>query len=86
MEDDVISRSGFLNDIKKKVMELKSADWVTIEFSELGFIGKLFKTKDLAIFINFFLIFSNYKPVDLLNEFVYTTIACGKIKFFSDYI
>ena len=32
-----------------------------IEFSPLGFIGKLFKTSDLTFFINMFILFSNYR-------------------------
>ena len=80
LEDDVITRHGFLNDIKKKIIEVQTTEWKTIEFSELGLIGKLFQTKDLSIFVNFLLVFSIYKPVDLLNDMVYIIMACGNKK------
>lgn len=52
-------------------------EWIIIEFSELGFIGKLFNSKDLFMFINFFLIFSRNKPCDWLYENVLEVKLCA---------
>lgn len=57
LEDDILSRPKYYEKIKQFVytQQIKQPDWLVIEFSNLGFIGKLFKTNDLSIFISFFL-------------------------------
>lgn len=52
-------------------------EWIIIEFSELGFIGKLFNCKDLFMFINFFLTFSTNKPCDWLYDNVLEVKLCA---------
>jgi len=52
-------------------------NWFVIEFCGLGFIGKLFKTKDLHTLIQYFLLFYKYKPVDWLLEDILSTMKCG---------
>ncbi|PNJ83788.1 MGAT4D isoform 9, partial [Pongo abelii] len=48
---------------------ISSNNWFFIEFSMLGFIGKLFRSEDLTQFVRFFLMFYKEKPVDwLLND------------------
>ncbi len=78
MEDDITSRSGFLTDIKKHInsKQVNQTKWLMIEYSPLGFIGKMFRTANLTMFINFFMLFSNYKPVDMLHDAVFSTVAC----------
>ena len=50
-------------------------NWFVIDFCQLGFIGKLFRTMDLPILIQFFLIFFNDKPVDwLLYDMINTKV------------
>jgi alpha-1,3-mannosylglycoprotein beta-1,4-N-acetylglucosaminyltransferase A/B len=51
-----------------------------IEFSQLGFIGKLFKCHDLPMFVNFFLMFANDKPVDWLYDSVFSVKICNPEK------
>ncbi len=51
-----------------------------IEFSQLGFIGKLFKCSDLPMFVNFFLIFAKNKPVDWLFDSVLDVKICNPEK------
>ena len=51
--------------------------WFVIEFCTLGFIGKLFRTKDLTVVIQFFLLFYNDKPGDWLLVDIINTIACN---------
>ena len=47
-----------------------------IDYCQLGFIGKLFKSTDLPTLIQFFLMFYNDKPVDWLLENVIQTMVC----------
>ena len=56
---------------------LTKPNWFVIEFCGLGFIGKLFRTKDLHTLIQYFLLFYKYKPVDWLLEDLLRTMLCG---------
>ena len=52
-----------------KIAEKKP--WFVIDFCQLGFIGKMFKSVELPWLVNFFLMFYNDKPgtfCQLLNE------------------
>ena len=57
LEDDILSRPNYYEKIKQFVytQQIKKPNWLVIEFSNLGFIGKLFKTSDLSTFVSFFL-------------------------------
>ena len=50
--------------------------WFVIEFSDLGFIGKLFKSSDLGLMAQFFLQFYDDKPVDWLLYDIISTKVC----------
>ena len=43
-----------------KIAEKKA--WFVIDFCQLGFIGKMFKSVELPWLVNFFLMFYNDKP------------------------
>ena len=43
-----------------KIAEKKP--WFVIDFCQLGFIGKMFKSVELPWLVNFFLMFYNDKP------------------------
>ncbi len=47
LEDDILSRNRFISDILSfvKISNIQKERWLMIEFSQLGFIGKLFKSK-----------------------------------------
>ena len=47
LEDDVIARDDFATDIFKFIQQSNENNtrWLMLEFSELGFIGKLFRTR-----------------------------------------
>ena len=64
-----------MRDAAEEYSALKQ-NWFVIEFSQLGFIGKLFRTRDLSILIQFFLTFFNDKPVDWLLEDIIDTKIC----------
>ena len=40
LEDDVVSKPGFLTVMKSFAYQQKSNDWLLLEFSTLGFIGQ----------------------------------------------
>ena len=48
LEDDVIAKSGFVDFIMEKI-NAQVDDWFLLEFSKLGFIGKLFKSESLNV-------------------------------------
>lgn len=80
LEDDVVSKSGFFTTMKNFIQKQKNDDWMIIEFSQLGFIGKLFKCDQLSLFINFFIMFSNDKPVDWLYDIALNVKICNPEK------
>ena len=53
-----------------------SKKWLVIEFCKLGFIGKMFKSSNLSMFIQFFITFFKDKPVDWLLSDVISTKVC----------
>lgn len=57
LEDDILSKPNYYDKIKQYVytQQIKKPEWFVIEFSNLGFIGKLFRSNDLTTFISFFL-------------------------------
>lgn len=65
--------------MNKAVEEYNAANktWFMMDFCLLGFIGKLFRIKDLHILIQFFLIFFNDKPVDWLLKDIISTKSCS---------
>lgn len=70
IEDDVKCVPGFVTQIATTVSAWENKPWVTLEFSPLGFTGKLFHTKDLPCFVNFLLLFYQEMPCDsLLSHF-----------------
>ena len=80
LEDDVVSKSGFFTIVKQFIQSQRRNEWMMIEFSQLGFIGKLFKSRDLPMFVNFFLMFASDKPVDWLFESVFDVKICNPEK------
>lgn len=80
IEDDVISKSGFFTTIKNFINKQPNDNWMMMEFSQLGFIGKLFKCTDLPKFVNFFLIFAVDKPVDWLYDSLLDVKICNPEK------
>ena len=76
LEDDILTRDRFLVSIRSFLEERKNENWFMMEFSELGFIGKVFRSSDLTVCINFFLMFSSKQPIDLLIIKILETRAC----------
>ena len=80
LEDDVISKSGFITTMKTFIKKQTNDKWMMIEFSQLGFIGKLFKCSELSVFISFFLMFASDKPCDWLFDSVFSVKICNPEK------
>ncbi|KAL4225010.1 hypothetical protein ACF0H5_015705 [Mactra antiquata] len=64
MEDDVIASDGYFDAINKFIADQPNLEWVCLEFSELGFIGKVYHSKYLENLADMLLMFSDTQPVD----------------------
>ncbi|KAK0176821.1 hypothetical protein PV328_000925 [Microctonus aethiopoides] len=79
LEDDILAKKNFITTMKLYALEkigLKE-NWFILDFCQLGFIGKLFKSVDLPWLVQFFVMFYNAKPVDWLLDNLITTKVCG---------
>ncbi|ROL23511.1 Alpha-1,3-mannosyl-glycoprotein 4-beta-N-acetylglucosaminyltransferase C [Anabarilius grahami] len=65
LEDDVSCANNFLSSIREHIRSMNS-NWVTLEFSKLGYIGKLYQSKDLPILARFLYNFYQEMPCDFL--------------------
>ena len=71
LEDDVHSAIGFVKSVRQYIGEQNRihSDWAVLEFSELGFIGKLFRSSDLQHLAEFMMMFYVEQPVDWLFRY-----------------
>lgn len=65
LEDDVIAATDFLQDIQSKIKNTTQR-WFLLEFSRLGFIGKLFHSADLEFAAKYLLQKYDSSPCDFL--------------------
>lgn len=79
LEDDILSKPSFVTKMINYSFKQSTAhpDWIILDFCQLGFIGKMFKSTDLSLFSMFFLMFKNDKPVDWLLTDALTTKLCS---------
>ncbi|KAJ4945934.1 hypothetical protein JOQ06_023612, partial [Pogonophryne albipinna] len=80
LEDDVVAKAGYFNNMKTFATLNDSEQWLFLEFSQLGFIGKMFRTGDLPMITEFFLMFHKDKPVDWLLDHILWVKACNPEK------
>lgn len=66
LEDDVACAKNFLSKLREHVRSMRSSKWVTLEFSKLGYIGKLYKSSDLPTLARFLYNFYQEMPCDFL--------------------
>ncbi|XP_038605501.1 alpha-1,6-mannosyl-glycoprotein 4-beta-N-acetylglucosaminyltransferase-like [Tachyglossus aculeatus] len=70
IEDDVRCARGFLTAVRRAIEAHRDTPWVTLEFSKLGYIGKLYRASDLPRLARFLLLFYQEMPCDwLLDHF-----------------
>ncbi|XP_054248314.1 alpha-1,3-mannosyl-glycoprotein 4-beta-N-acetylglucosaminyltransferase-like protein MGAT4D [Indicator indicator] len=79
LEDDIVAKRDYIQSIKAFASE-QSQEWMILEFSQLGFIGKLFKSEDLPLIVEFFLMFYKDKPVDWLIDHILWVKVCNPEK------
>ncbi|NXN11432.1 MGT4C acetylglucosaminyltransferase, partial [Indicator maculatus] len=66
IEDDVRCAKSFLTAIRRAVASREGSGWATLEFSKLGYIGKLYRSGDLPRLARFLLLFYQEMPCDWL--------------------
>ncbi|XP_028980156.1 alpha-1,3-mannosyl-glycoprotein 4-beta-N-acetylglucosaminyltransferase C isoform X3 [Esox lucius] len=69
LEDDVSCSKNFLSAIRGRVQQQEKAgrrSWVTLEFSALGYIGKLYHSEHLPLLARFLFLFYQEMPCDFL--------------------
>lgn len=84
LEDDISSSKNFLSSIRRHVdeQEGKRITWATLEFSNLGYIGKLYKSAHLPLLARFLFLFYQEMPCDwLLSHFRTLLTQKGQILF-----
>lgn len=74
LEDDVVCALNFVSDIETFVNNTKRF-WICLEFTELGFIGKLFRSIHLERLAHTLLTYYDAKPCDLLLGHVYKILG-----------
>ncbi|XP_038256357.1 alpha-1,3-mannosyl-glycoprotein 4-beta-N-acetylglucosaminyltransferase-like protein MGAT4D isoform X5 [Dermochelys coriacea] len=80
LEDDIVAKPQYIQKIKTFALKQPSDEWMILEFSQLGFIGKLFRTKDLPLIVEFFLMFYKDKPIDWLLDHLLWVKVCSPEK------
>ncbi|GFR64112.1 alpha-1,3-mannosyl-glycoprotein 4-beta-N-acetylglucosaminyltransferase A [Elysia marginata] len=79
MEDDVVAKPGYLS-IMNTFAKQQKDEWMMLEFSTLGFIGKMFKSTDVPTIVEFFLMFHADKPIDWLLDHLLWVKVCNPEK------
>ena len=80
LEDDIVTKAGYLSTMKNFALNQKTDNWMLLEFSHLGFIGKMFKSSDLPMVVEFFLMFHKDKPIDWLIDHLLYVKVCNPEK------
>ncbi|MCI4379656.1 hypothetical protein PGIGA_G00230750 [Pangasianodon gigas] len=80
LEDDIVAKSGYSESIKEYISNVDNEQWLFLEFSQLGFIGKLFRASDLPSIVEFFLMFHKDKPIDWLLDHILWVKVCNPEK------
>lgn len=68
VEDDISCAQNFLSQIKRHIEEqdAKKTNWAVLEFSVLGYIGKLYRSAHLPLLARFLFVFYQEMPCDWL--------------------
>lgn len=80
LEDDIVAKDHYFSTMKNFALQLSSEDWMILEFSQLGFIGKMFQSPDLNLIVEFILMFHKEKPIDWLLDHILWVKVCNPEK------
>uniref|UniRef100_A0A6Q2YTS2 Alpha-1,3-mannosyl-glycoprotein 4-beta-N-acetylglucosaminyltransferase A n=1 Tax=Esox lucius TaxID=8010 RepID=A0A6Q2YTS2_ESOLU len=80
MEDDIVAKPNYFATMKNFALQLSSEDWMILEFSQLGFIGKMFQAPDLNLIVEFIFMFYKEKPIDWLLDHILWVKVCNPEK------
>ncbi|XP_063469349.1 alpha-1,3-mannosyl-glycoprotein 4-beta-N-acetylglucosaminyltransferase-like protein MGAT4E isoform X1 [Symphalangus syndactylus] len=75
IEDNALFAPNFVTHIHSRVTTMKSNSWVLPEFSNIGFLGKLFHSRDLPLLAHFLLLLYKKKPLDSLISHFHTLLV-----------
>lgn len=76
LEDDIQATPGYVTGMKEGILN-NYGDWFLLQFSTLGFIGRLFRSSDVPKVLEFLLMFFSSKPCDWLLEDFLRVKVCG---------
>uniref|UniRef100_A0A671UD68 Alpha-1,3-mannosyl-glycoprotein 4-beta-N-acetylglucosaminyltransferase B n=1 Tax=Sparus aurata TaxID=8175 RepID=A0A671UD68_SPAAU len=80
LEDDIVARPNYFTTMKNFALQQPLEEWMILEFSQLGFIGKMFKSLDLSLIVEFMLMFYKDKPIDWLLDHIMWVKVCNPEK------
>ncbi|XP_075869775.1 alpha-1,3-mannosyl-glycoprotein 4-beta-N-acetylglucosaminyltransferase B [Nelusetta ayraudi] len=80
LEDDIVARPNYFTTMRNFALQQPLEDWMILEFSQLGFIGKMFKSLDLSLIVEFMLMFYKDKPIDWLLDHIMWVKVCNPEK------
>uniref|UniRef100_A0AAQ6AMQ1 MGAT4 conserved region domain-containing protein n=1 Tax=Amphiprion ocellaris TaxID=80972 RepID=A0AAQ6AMQ1_AMPOC len=80
LQDDIVARPNYFTTMKNFALQQPSEEWMILEFSQLGFIGKMFKSVDLSLIVEFMLMFYKDKPIDWLLDHIMWVKVCNPEK------
>uniref|UniRef100_A0A8B9RMK8 Alpha-1,3-mannosyl-glycoprotein 4-beta-N-acetylglucosaminyltransferase A n=1 Tax=Astyanax mexicanus TaxID=7994 RepID=A0A8B9RMK8_ASTMX len=80
LEDDIVAKPNYFATMKNFALQLASEDWMILEFSQLGFIGKMFQAPDLNLIVEFIFMFYKEKPIDWLLDHILWVKVCNPEK------
>ena len=76
LEDDVVAEKNYIDKINNFIEKCSNSEWFMLQFSSLGFIGKLFRKSSLHTMVNFFLIYFRDLPCDYFLLYAMKTRVC----------
>uniref|UniRef100_A0A8C1K3B1 Alpha-1,3-mannosyl-glycoprotein 4-beta-N-acetylglucosaminyltransferase A n=2 Tax=Cyprinus carpio TaxID=7962 RepID=A0A8C1K3B1_CYPCA len=80
LEDDIVAKPNYFATMKNFALQLATEDWMILEFSQLGFIGKMFQAPDLNLIVEFIFMFYKEKPIDWLLDHILWVKVCNPEK------
>ncbi|XP_066435171.1 alpha-1,3-mannosyl-glycoprotein 4-beta-N-acetylglucosaminyltransferase A [Eleutherodactylus coqui] len=80
LEDDIVAKQNYFSTIKNFALQLSNEEWMILEFSQLGFIGKMFQSPDITLIVEFIFMFYKEKPIDWLLDHILWVKVCNPEK------